>query len=185
LITSAATFVTLLTGFVALHNWHTSSQIEKATKESLPIRITRSISYSQLSAAMKQLGQVLDEDRFVPDLIVGIHYQGTAFAMILGKIKYIPVRHVEVEYIGEKDAHVCQNVTFPFNLDKLKGKRVLIIDNSERSGRTLRLVAEAVTKHAAKETRSVIVYRVVNKDNDPSKADYVLFYSRRRIRLLR
>lgn len=184
-LTGAATLVTLLTGVVVLYDWRTSSQIEQASKDSLPILIRRSITYSQLYAAMRQFGQVLDEDRFVPDLILGIHYQGTAFAMLLGKIKYIPVRHVEVTYVGEKDAHLCQNVTFAFNADKLRGKRVLIVDNSERTGRTLRMVAEAVSRHAAREIRSVIVHRVVNKATDASKADYVLFYSRRRFRFLR
>lgn len=66
-------------------------QIEAVGKESIPINIQRSVSYSQLYKGLERINGILDETRFKPEVIICVHYMGTAFGAILGHIMFKPI----------------------------------------------------------------------------------------------
>lgn len=155
-----------------------TSKIKKAKKESLPLKLRRAISYSQFHSALKTAQIVLDEIRFVPDIVLGIHYQGLAYAAQLAKIMYKPVKHAEIYYIQDgSHKHIFDSLSYDFDPNiVLKNKRVLILDNTMETGATLM----AVRKEVAKFTSQIITLVVYDKnagDKSLIKPDIVLFSS--------
>jgi len=177
--------VTLLAGIAALHDYIASFAIHKMHKDGIPIRIRRSIRYGQFEKAMQRMATILDETRFKPDLILGVHYQGTAFAAVLGKMLYVPIMPVIVKYEDNAGTHRCERVRFPFNPNQyLRGKKVLILDNSMRSGKTMQMTREEVQKYTGAIKTMVVIQKYGSADPF-IQPDYVLFRASKPIRFLR
>lgn len=183
--TVATGLISVLAGLAALHDYVTSFSISKMSQEGIPIRIRRSIRYTQFEAAMKKMAAILDEGRFKPDVIIGIHYQGTAFAATLGKMMYVPILPAVVKYGDDAGKHTCVSVTFPFNANaRLKGKRVLLVDNSMRSGKTMQLARDEVMRFT-KTVKTMVVVQKYGSEDPFVAPDYVLFRALKPITFLR
>jgi len=134
-------------------------QIEAVDKETIPINIKRSVSYSQLYKGLERINGILDETRFKPEVIVCVHYMGTAFGAILGHIMFKPIYTAVVKYGADRDRVKCERVSLPFQAERiLKGKKVLVGDNSIHTGRTLKMICEEVEKHTS-EVRTFVIHQ--------------------------
>lgn len=176
-------FVTLVAGGVTLYDAYVSRRIERAEAETIPVKIRRSLSYGQLVAGISKACKILDEVRFVPDLIVGVHYMGLSFGALLAKQLYIPVKIAEIVYASGA-SQATDRAVFDFNLTELSGRNVLIVDNSIRTGRTLKMVFDEVAKHALR-TKTLVVYKSTAGAVSAITPDFVLFHSDAPLRFLR
>jgi len=178
ILTTSGALITLVVGGIKIYDVAKSSQIKKAKKSNLPVRIRKSINYSQLYDSLETAHDVLDEMRFRPDLILGIHYQGLSYAAILAKIMFKPIRRAIIHYHQEgSDKHVLDNVKFNFNPEEVfKNKRVLIVDNSIESGSTLHHVKKEVKKHT-NSIKTLVVYDKDFNRETKVKPDITLFES--------
>ena len=159
-------------------------QIETVGKATIPINIKRSVSYSQLYKGLERINDILDETRFKPEVIVCVHYMGTAFGAILGHIMFKPIYTAVVQYGADRDRVRCDRVLLPFQADRiLKGKKVLIVDNSIHTGRTLKMVREEVEKHTS-EVRTFVIHQRASVVEVEITPDYVLFRSESLVRFL-
>ena len=73
-ITIIGGVITLIVGGFTAYEKMKSAQIKRAKQSSIPIKIRKSVSYSQFYESMKKAEEILDEARFVPTVILGIHY---------------------------------------------------------------------------------------------------------------
>jgi hypoxanthine phosphoribosyltransferase len=159
-------------------------QIEALSKDAIPISIKRSVSYSQLYKGLERINGILDETRFKPEVIVCVHYMGTAFGAILGHIMFKPIYTAVVQYGANRDRVKCERVSLPFQADRiLRGKKVLIVDNSIHTGRTLKMVREEVEKHTS-EVRTFVIHERASAVDAEITPDYVLFRSEKLVRFL-
>jgi hypoxanthine phosphoribosyltransferase len=118
----------------------------------------------------------LDEIGAVPDIVVGVHYGGIIPAADLSRNWYRPIRHVEVEIEISNGVPVCKSVRAVFDLSELAGKSVLVIDNSIRSGKTLRDTVNLLRPNC-RQIRTCILHRPGRKSGNYLEPDYVIFYS--------
>lgn len=170
--------------FTWTRNGKLEKQIEIASKDTIPIDIKQSISYSQLYRGLERIEDILDKSRFIPDVIVCIHYMGTAFGAILGHIMFKPIYTAVVKYRTEGNRVECEGVFFSFKAaEVLKNKSALIVDNSIHTGRTLRMVHDEVRKYTSK-VKTFVVHQRSSASHTEITPDYVLFRSVKPVRLL-
>ncbi|MBA3961753.1 MAG: hypothetical protein H0X40_07620 [Chthoniobacterales bacterium] len=175
--------VTLLAGALAFNDAYVSRRIERAEADTVPLKIRKSLSYSQFVAGMAKAHAILDEVRFVQDVVVGVHYMGASFGAILAKQLYIPLKIAEIVYATGASTQ-ADRVAFAFDVSDLKGKNVLIVDNSIRTGRTLKMVYDQIAPHAL-HTKTLVVYKSTAGAVSSITPDIVLFHSDTPIKFLR
>ena len=152
------TVVTLVVGCWEVYDIYLSRKIKRGVRASLPFRFKRSITNSQFERALDTARNVLDEIRFHPDVVVGVHYQGLSFAALIAKRLYKPVVRAEIIYTSEGDKHIFDSVRLDFDPKaRIAHKKVLIVDNSMITGATLRAVKEEIEKFTD-QTLTLVVY---------------------------
>lgn len=169
--------VTLITGYWYVQERNLSKNVNRATLEDLPLKINRSISFSQYLLGLKIILDLLKEQRFEPDIILGIHYGGTVVAADLGKLDYIPFKTVDIHYHSQGNKPICDSVIFDFDKEiLLRNKKVLIIDNSIRSGRTLQMTYNEVTKYTS-NIKTLVLYDKGEESKKYINPDYTIYKS--------
>ena len=185
IIGTFGTIISIVIGIIYLNEFLISRRIERLTKDTIPIKIKHSISNTQLWIGLRNILKILDEDRFKPDLIIGIHYTGTSIAALLAKELFIPFYTAVIHYYHSKGSHVCNGVTFTFDLNKyINGKKVLIVDNGAITGLTLKCVYDEIEKHTT-NIKTVILFQKSNNPLNHINPDYIIFQSDKKIRLLK
>lgn len=179
-----STIIAIGTGVLVIWDFLVTRTIKRAQRDTIPIRISRPLSYAQFLQGMDKASIVLNECRFIPDVVIGVHYQGVSFAAILARLIYKPLRMAEIHYASGTRGG-SDSVVFDFeDATFLPGKNVLIIDNSMQTGRTLRMVYDAVNKYAL-HTRTLLIYKKSGTATSEITPDFVLFYSVEPIRFLK
>lgn len=167
---------------IEIRNYHDARRIRKAAPDELPVQISKSLSYSDLEQAIKLTTKIMDDLRFQPDFVVGVHYTGLSYASLLAKEFYVPVLHVEVEYKGTERHHMADVVTPKFNPSCVAGKRVLLVDNRMATGVTMQLAKDLLRQNGATVKTMVFYKRAC--DNSVIKPDIVLFTSKKPLAVL-
>ena len=174
--------ITSLIGLYAsalqINDHQMSRRVLKAKFESLPIQIRKGVSYRQLLSSVKITHEVLDELRFSPDVIMGIHYNGLSFAALIAKQLYCPIHHASIHYGTETGRHIPDTVLLSIELEELKGKRVLLVDNSIHTGATLEFIRSMLESSGAM-VKTLVFYQKGTDLNVPRKPDIVLFHSKK------
>lgn len=174
------TIVTLIAGYIQIRDARFTSRLE-ASKFNLPINIRRSISHRNYLEALKKLKEKLEQDRFVPDFIIGVHYGGLSCATDLAKIWHKPILHIETRYreVNSGQPPICEEVILKFPKEQIENMKILLIDNSINSGRTLKMALEEITKHAktVKTVKTGVIYQKNEGSGGFFKPDYILFKS--------
>jgi len=185
ILTIVGAVLSILLGGWAIYDIYLSLKIKGRIYKTLPIKLRKSLRYSQFDIALDRVCRVLDEVRFLPDIIVGIHYKGLSVAALIGKKLYRPVACAKINYSSDGDSHIIKSLSLDFDAtEKLKGKKVLIVDNSMITGATLRAVREEINKYT-NEILTLVIYDK-DRDNPPLiTPDITLFASSRPKRLLR
>lgn len=152
-----------------------------------PIDINFSIRQSTYLKGMEQLADHFEEDRWKPEAVVGVHYGGVEHAATLARKWFIPFLFTWTRLDHDADTRkaTCVGVEPRFSDREVKGKKVLVVDNQIKSGRTLRLVVEDIRGRGATDIRTVVVHRNGVADSPDHVPDYVLFRSTRRLQHLR
>lgn len=170
----------LIASVIEISNFLFARKLAAATNAQLPLPIRSAIRYRELLKAVELAKRVLDEIRFPPDLIVGIHYNGLSFAALLAKQLYKPIHHASVHYSTKDGQHKCDGVILSVTRREAQGKRILVVDNSMESGLTLKTVAEMLKSYGA-DLKTLIFYQHRTDPNQQWKPDLVLFSSRERL----
>ena len=174
--------ITSLIGMYAsalqINDHQMSRRVLKAKFESLPIEIRKGVTYRQLLNSVKTAHEVLDEIRFSPDVVMGIHYNGLAFASLIAKQLYCPIHHASIHYGTETGRHIPDTALLSIELDELAGKRVLLVDNSMQTGTTLEFV-RAMLEEGGAMVKTFVFYQKGTDMNAPRKPDLVLFHSKK------
>ena len=174
----------VVASYIEIRNHVASRRIRQAPASKLPLVVSKSLSYDEFENAIRLAVKVLDDLRFQPDFVVGIHYTGLSYAALLAKDLYVPVLHVEVEYTDTGGHHMVDDVRFCFDEARVKGKRVLVVDNRMATGNTMKFVCDRL-RRATATVKTMVFYRH-SYENSVIVPDIVLFTSRRPLaRLLR
>jgi hypoxanthine phosphoribosyltransferase len=129
------------------------------------------LTYAQFGIAIRELGQVIVEDDYKPDIILSIARGGLLIGGALGYA--IGVKNtftMSVEFYTGVDERLPMPVVLPPvpNRIDLAGARVLIADDVADTGATLELVRNFCAGHVA-EARSAVLY---SKPHSVVKPDY-------------
>jgi|GEM_PF-2490451 len=157
---------------------HINKKIQKASVDRIPIRINRPITYKSFKKGISFIRDLLKEQRFEPDFIIGVHYGGMAIAAELGKQMYKPILKAEVQYHMSNNVPVCDTVIFLFDPTILTDKKVLVVDNSIRSGITLKKTIDEAHKHTNK-VKSLVAYKKDESSLSHITPNYILFQSKK------
>jgi len=181
---AAGTLIALITGIFELKEYLLQRKINKATLDSLPILISKSITFQKYFKGLQIISTLLQEQRFIPDYIIGIHYGGTIVAAELGKIQNRPFLTVNVHYHTVNKMPVCDNAIFNFDPKLIVGKKVLIVDNGLSSGKTLSVVLDRTRRLKPQMIKSLVVYEKNETKTTMATPDYVLFKSKKPLKYL-
>ena len=155
-----------------------SKSVAKAKFATLPVSIKKGITYRQLLHSVRMTKDILDEIRFVPDLVIGIHYNGLSFASLIAKELYVPIHHASIHYGTDTGRHVCDSVLFSIDPTELHGQNVLLVDNSIDTGATLEMV-RALLEGNGVSVKTLVFYQKAQNLNSPRRPDLVLFASKK------
>jgi hypoxanthine phosphoribosyltransferase len=184
-ISIIAAVVTIVVGIISCYDYYLSAKINRAEKETIPIRIRKSLTYSQFHKGLEKIHRILDEMRFVPDVVIGIHYQGLSFAALLAKLFYVPIKNAEIIYEERENQRDIDKVIFDFDPNTyLMDKNVLIVDNSIQTGRTLKMVRDEVVKYTPR-IKTLVLYKKTELAQSVIQPDLILFSSDQPRRLLK
>ncbi|HKS99147.1 MAG TPA: phosphoribosyltransferase [Rugosimonospora sp.] len=119
------------------------------------------LTWERFGVAGRELAVRVDEDGFVPDLILSIARGGLFVAGALGYALDVKNLHVmNVEFYTGVDQRLDMPVVLPPvpNVVDLAGARVLVADDVADTGATLRLVRDFCRDHVA-EVRCAVIYQ--------------------------
>ena len=169
-----AGLVTLWAGYIAIADWRVSRRLERI--KHFPVKIRRSVSFSNYTKTLRQLAKHIDTRRQTPQIVVGVHYGGLASAADLAKEWFVPVMHVETRFAQIEGVTVCQQVLPKFPLSELNGKDILIVDNSINSGGTLRMTVDTLRPHA-QSVNTCVIYKKQRNAGAYHTPNYIAFSS--------
>ncbi len=118
------------------------------------------LTWDLFGVAGRELAVKVDEDGFVPDLILSIARGGLFVAGALGYALDVKNLHVmNVEFYTGVDQRLDMPVVLPPvpNVVDLAGAKVLVADDVADTGETLRLVRDFCRDHVA-EVRCAVIY---------------------------
>jgi hypoxanthine phosphoribosyltransferase len=119
------------------------------------------LTWERFGEAGRELAVQVDEDGFLPDLILSIARGGLFVAGALGYALDVKNLHVmNVEFYTGVDQRLDMPVVLPPvpNVVDLTGARVLVADDVADTGATLRLVRDFCRDHVA-EVRCAVIYQ--------------------------
>jgi hypoxanthine phosphoribosyltransferase len=116
-------------------------------------------TWDQIYEMLLDLAEKIGEDRFRPDIIVGISCGGWPPARVMSDLlESHELANVRVEfYLGVAETKDKPIITQPVSMS-VKGKNVLILDDVADSGKSLRLTKKHIAEQGAKAVRSATIY---------------------------
>ncbi|MCS7120238.1 MAG: phosphoribosyltransferase [Nitrososphaerota archaeon] len=134
-------------------------------------------SWDQIYDMLLGLADKIKQDRYRPDIIVGISRGGWPPARIMSDLLGNPeLANVKVEfYEGVGKTREVPVITQPISVP-VKESRVLLMDDVADTGRSLKLVKERAVKCGAREVRTATIYY---KPWSIIKPDYYMMETRK------
>ena len=116
-------------------------------------------SWDAIYEMLLHLADKINQDRFKPDVIVGVSRGGWPPARVLSDLLDNPnLANVRAEfYLGVAETKGEPVLTQPVSVS-VAGKRVLIVDEVADTGKSLRLVREHIVEQGACEVKIATVY---------------------------
>jgi hypoxanthine phosphoribosyltransferase len=111
------------------------------------------ISWSKFGSMCKELALEINKE-FQPDCIIGISKGGLPLATVIASIFRVNLYPIRLSY-REKDRiiHSTPRWSVPVT-EKVKGKKVLLVDDISVSGETLKIAKEKLLKSGANEVKT-------------------------------
>ena len=129
--------------------------------ETSPAPAREVLTWERFGVAARELGQLVADDGYEPDVVIAIARGGLTVA---GALAYsLGVKNcgsMNVEFYTGIDERLDVPVVLPPTLDlvDVRGLRVLVADDVADTGHSLRLVREVLAQHVA-EARTAVLYR--------------------------
>jgi hypothetical protein len=130
------------------------------------------LSYERFGVAARELAQLVCDDGYEPDWIVGIARGGLLIAGAIGYALSIKnIATINVEFYTDVEERLEMPVLLPpvLNLLDLTDTRVLVVDDVADTGETLKMVLDLLATSVA-EVRSLVIYE---KSRSMVKGDFV------------
>lgn len=118
------------------------------------------LTYELFGRAARELATAIADDGFRPDVIIGVARGGLTLAGALGyALEVRLLGSLNVEFYTGVDQTLDAPVLLPpaLDLDSLRGKSVLLVDDVADSGRTLALAVQLLEAGGG-EVRTVCLY---------------------------
>jgi len=108
---------------------------------------------------MKEILESLKNVREAPDILIAVGRGGIIPAAIVAKQLELDMAIIWIRQYNDemppKRIYDAPKLTKPFDAD-VSGKRVLIVDDISRSGKTLDAAKSEILKHGAKEVKTLV-----------------------------
>lgn len=130
------------------------------------------LTWSDFAVMSRELAQEIADSDFDPEVLIGVARGGMIPAGALTYSLGVKLTDaINVEFYTDVAATLPDPILLApmLDVDSIKGKRVLVVDDVVDSGRTLALVLELLTKFGA-EVRSAVIYE---KPTTIIKPDFV------------
>lgn len=130
------------------------------------------LTWDGFGAATRELAQMVVDSDFEPEIIIAVARGGLVPAGALGYAMGVKLSDaINVEFYTDVEETLPDPVLLEplLDVDSIRGKRVLIVDDVADSGRTLALVLEMLSREGA-QCRSAVLYAKSRSEVDP---DYV------------
>lgn len=116
-------------------------------------------SWNKIYEMLLSLADRIRRDGFKPDIIIGISRGGWPPARVLSDLLDNPnLANVRAEfYFGLAETKGEPTITQPVSA-KIRGKKVLIVDEVTDTGRSLKLVQEHISRRGPAQTKTATVY---------------------------
>jgi len=116
-------------------------------------------TWDRIYEMLLNMAEKVCEDRFRPDILLGISRGGLPPARVMSDLLGNPeIANVRVEfYVGVAETKKEPTITQPVSMP-VKGKKVLILDDVADSGLSLQLVKEHVMKQGAEAAKTATIY---------------------------
>lgn len=116
-------------------------------------------TWNQIYKMLLNLADKIVENRFKPDIIVGVSRGGWPPARVLSDLLDIPnLANVRVEfYLGVAETNKEPILTQPVSVS-VTGRTVLIVDEVADTGKSLKLVKEHIVEQGAREVKIATLY---------------------------
>lgn len=112
------------------------------------------ISWEKFGSLCKELALKIAEE-FTPECVVGVSKGGLPLATVLASIFRVDLYPVRLSYREtDREIHPSPRWSVPVT-DKIRRKKVLLVDDISISGKTLNIAKEEILKKGAKEVRTV------------------------------
>ncbi|MGW5270695.1 phosphoribosyltransferase [Rhodococcus sp. NPDC003994] len=118
------------------------------------------LTWDRFGTASRDLAQTVVNSGYRPEIVIAIARGGLPVAGALAYALGVKAAGtLNVEFYTDVETTLPDPVVLApmLDLDALAGKRVLVVDDVADSGRTLALVVEMVSEHAA-DVRSAVLY---------------------------
>mgnify|MGYP000927615541 FL=1 len=130
------------------------------------------LTWNDFAVMSRELAQKIADSGFNPEVLIGVARGGMIPAGALTYSLGVKLTDaINVEFYTDVEATLPDPVLLApmLDIDSIRGKRVLVVDDVVDSGRTLALVLELLTKFGA-EVRSAVIYE---KPTTSVKPDFV------------
>ncbi|EPH02481.1 hypothetical protein HMPREF1531_01789 [Propionibacterium sp. oral taxon 192 str. F0372] len=130
------------------------------------------LTWNDFAVMSRELAQEIADSGFNPEVLIGVARGGMIPAGALTYSLGVKLTDaINVEFYTDVEATLPDPVLLApmLDIDSIRGKRVLVVDDVVDSGRTLALVLELLTKFGA-EVRSAVIYE---KPTTSVKPDFV------------
>lgn len=147
----------------------------KTWEGSFPLKLTRPLNYSEYRKLLSLFSSHLEKTKHVTiDAYVGVNVSGIGVAAELSNSgHYHPLLHMGVKVQTVNGAPHAYGVVPYFELSEFENKTVLVVDNSIRTGHTLKLVVDALTG-ANINVVTFVAYASRLSDGQQIEPDYLL-----------
>ncbi|MFQ6068657.1 MAG: phosphoribosyltransferase, partial [Candidatus Bathyarchaeia archaeon] len=127
-------------------------RLEKSEKFEIP-------TWEQIYAMLLSLAQKIRNDKFCPDIIVGVSRGGWTPARVLSDLLENPeIANVKAEfYLGVAETKEEPVITQAVSVN-VKGMKVLVVDDVSDTGKSLSLVKTHLLEQGAKDLKIATLY---------------------------
>ncbi len=140
--------------------------------DSSDLAVREILTWELFGRASRELAQTIANSGFVPDVIIAVTRGGLLPAGALSYALGVKLSAaMNVEFYTDVNETLADPVLLAphLDLDSIRGKKLLVVDDVADSGYTLKLVIEILNEHS-KDVRSAVIYE---KSRSIIKPDYV------------
>jgi len=118
-------------------------------------------SWSKIRAGAKTLISKMNDDNYLPDVIVGVGRAGSILAALISgnlKAKKIPVTSIDLKYEWENEQKRLDKILNLPSISTIQNKRILICSGHVNSGNSMKLVKKELLAFKPIELKTAALF---------------------------